>query len=90
MYLRKINHKGQAVIEFTFCMIIILLLFFGCVMAFRWAGVSLAERRAAHDKTIKANLPDNWPDFSASALRQVDKDFYKNNSMNLIFRKWSD
>lgn len=85
-----IRKKGQVFIEFTFCMIIILLFFYGCVMAFRWAGLSLANRRISHDNTLKVGVDDLWSsmDFTTSALKQINPKFDRGTKMNLIFNKW--
>ena len=49
--------RAQSTIEFTFAMIIVLLLVFGLIRIFRWAGMDLAERRWAYDKAM-ANDPN--------------------------------
>lgn len=52
--------NGQAAIEFVFCMIIVLLMMYGTIMIFRWSGVDLAERRMAHDKTLRQDVAGGW------------------------------
>ena len=41
---------GQVTIEFTFCMVVVMLMVYGVIMVFRWTGVDLADRRIAHEK----------------------------------------
>ena len=80
--------KGQVFIEFTFSFMILLLLLYGAIMAFRWAGVSLAERRIAHDNTLTTGIDERWIDANDGPLKQVKSDFYTLSPMNLIFNKW--
>ena len=47
------KHNGQAIIEYTFCMIIIFLMLFGSVMVLRWVGATHANRRISHEKNLK-------------------------------------
>jgi len=49
------NGTGQALMEFSFCMIVVLLMIYGTIMVFRWTGLDLAERRAAHDRSLSAD-----------------------------------
>jgi len=46
------RRKAQSTIEFTFAMIAIIFLIYGMVMAFRWAGLSLANRRQSQDASL--------------------------------------
>ena len=46
------NNKAQTILEFTFCSVVVLLMLWGTMMVFRWAGLDLAARRQAHDATI--------------------------------------
>jgi hypothetical protein len=47
------EEKGQAVIEFTFCMIIVFLMIYAIIMVLRWTGRDLAARRAAHEGLLR-------------------------------------
>lgn len=47
--------RGQAVIEFTFCMIIIFLMIYAIIMVLRWTGRDLADRRAAHEGLLRTS-----------------------------------
>lgn len=81
------EQKAQVTIEFSLCFILGLLLFWGCIMAIRWAGVSLAERRIAHDETLLTPVDDHWDGTVAgSPLKQLEPDFFDGAQMNLIFK----
>ena len=68
--------KGQVILEFTFCMIIVLLMIYGVVKVFHWAGEDMVERRKAHDGTLRAaTLP----------VHQIDPYFYTPVKMNAIW-----
>ena len=90
--IRNPNHKksAQVTAEFTFCFIMVLLLFYGCVMAFRWAGASLAARRVAHDSTLTQYVPTfpGWRNEESGPLKQLNPYFYEPPKMNLIFNRW--
>ncbi len=68
-----------------FDLIIILLLVYGCIMAFRWAGLSLADRLVANDTTLTSGISEEWDTYNISPLKQLDTEFYKSNDMNLVF-----
>jgi len=91
--------NAQSTLEFSFSMIAILLLIYGCVMIFRWSGVSLAERRIAHDDVLVTVVPDNYVQDlysfpwggggpTPTPLIQVRPHFYTPESMNFVFRGW--
>jgi len=52
-------HKGQVILEFTFCMIVIMIMIFGITKAFFWTGADLAERRISHDKRMLVYVNPN-------------------------------
>ena len=47
-----INRRGQSTIEFTFAMIITIILIYALFMVFRFVGLDLAERRFAHERLL--------------------------------------
>ena len=47
-------------IEFAFCMIILFLMMFGIVMAFRWVGLDLGQRQQAHQALLEADIDPNY------------------------------
>jgi hypothetical protein len=44
--------RGQVSLEFTFCMIIVLIMIYGVMRVFQWTGRDLAERRIAHERIL--------------------------------------
>ena len=44
--------KGQAILEFSFCMIVILIMFYGVIKVFHWAGRDSVERQRSHDSLL--------------------------------------
>lgn len=82
------NFKAQVTLEFTFCFLIVLLIFYGCLKAFEWVGVDLAKRRIAHDETFNIKVEEDWTDLSNSSLIQLDPDFYTSSKMNMVFNGW--
>ena len=101
-----INHllftdKGQVILEFTFCMIIILLMIFGITKVFIWSGREYAERSIAHDRTLYLPIDRNYGSCIAytpwgaclaygpvgnGPLKQIDPYFYTPIKMNAIWK----
>ena len=77
-----INHKpftrkGQVILEFTFCMIVILIMLYGVIKVFHWTGSDLVERQRAHTKTLLVNTLD--------PREQIDPYFYAPIKMNAVW-----
>jgi len=68
--------KGQVMLEFTFCMIVVLLMIYGVTKAFLWAGLDLAERNIAHESMLEGG---------GSPKAQIRPDFYTPVGMNTIW-----
>jgi len=89
---RQRRSRGQVVLEFTFCFIIVLLLLYGVIMALRWAGVSLAERRKAHDDTLTADIAEqgwNWSTiYEDGPFKQLNPNFAPITPMHMVFNGW--
>ena len=50
--------RAQSTIEFTFAMVIVLILTYGLVRVFRWTALDLADRRIAHETVLQnVDLP---------------------------------
>lgn len=77
---------AQSAIEFAFCMVAMVLIFYGCVMIFRWAGVGLAERKMAHEEALTQEIGDGWVN-GKGPLGQVQLDYYIPDNLNFVFRK---
>lgn len=61
--IRKNKEKvpdAQVLIEFTFCMIIIMLMIYGLIMILRWTGVDLAERERAHESQLTTPIIEDY------------------------------
>lgn len=88
--IKKKCDKAQVSLEFAFCMIAILLLIYGSVMIFRWAGLSMAERRIAHEGVLLTAVSDGYSEHlhQPTPLSQVSLEFYTPRDMNFVFRGW--
>ncbi len=82
----KKKDPGQVLLEFTFCMIVVLLMLFSLIMVLRWAGVDLAERRMAHDETIVRGSTTEGVTNALVPMRQLDTFFYHSIRMNAVWR----
>ena len=60
--------EGQIILEFTFSMIIALIMLFGLMMIFRWAGYDLGWRRVDHDLKLTNAIKE---DFGATCVNGV-------------------
>ena len=80
--------QGQVILEYTLCLIIVLLLIYGCIMIFRWAGVNLADERIGHDASLRSKIEENWGSYTQSPLNQVRPDFAEPTEMNFVFNGW--
>ena len=69
--------KAQVILEFAFCMIVVLLIIFGIMKVFQWTGRDLAERRIAHDGVLTGG---------GTPLDQIDPYFYAPVDMNAIWK----
>ncbi len=76
-----ISERGQATIEFTFAMIITLILVYALFMVFRWAGLDLAERRVSHERLLS--------DESLRPEQQLNPDFHKPRKMDAAVRTFN-
>ena len=51
---------GQVILEFTFSMIIIMLMIYAAIKIFLWAGSDLVERRIDHDRVLTQVINEDW------------------------------
>ena len=72
-----LKESGQATIEFTFAMIITLILVYAMFMVFRWAGLDLAERRVAHEELLTRDVKPE---------QQLNPDFFKPRKLDAAVR----
>ena len=83
--------RAQVTLEFTFSMILVLLLMYGVIRVMGWLSLTLAERRVAHDHSlIKRTDVENWKDIykDPSPLLQLQPEFYTTNKLRLVFNGW--
>lgn len=67
------NLKGQSTIEFTFSMVVTVLLILGLIRVFQWTGNDLAERRVAHETAL---LDGSCGDGPTCPLEQIRPTFF--------------
>ena len=77
---------GQVLLEFTFCMAVVLIIIFSLAMILRWAGTDFARRRIAHDETLLqgGGAQDRMND-GLIPQRQLDPYFYRPARMNAVW-----
>ena len=73
------RNQGQSTLEFTFVTAIIVLLIYGMVRLFSWAGLDLASRRIAHENALK-----QWVTPGTSAQAQMQADFYTSQRIGAV------
>ena len=74
---RTHHNNAQATIEFAYCMVVVLVLLYGIVMAFRWSGVSLAVRAHKHTSTLTQFISRYYQEgLQPSPATQVNPNFY--------------
>ncbi len=88
MFKRTSKKNAQVTIEFTICLVMIILILYGIVRMVRWAGFSLGDRRIQHDAALEQSVGDSWTRDDQSPLKQVEPDFYTVQKMNLVFNHW--
>ena len=71
-----LTRKGQVILEFTFCMIVILIMIFGVIKVFHWTGTDIVERQTAHTTVLLEDV---------SPREQIDPFFYQPVRMNAIW-----
>jgi len=83
--------RAQVTLEFTFSMVLVLLLMYGVVRVMGWLSLTLAERRVAHEHSLTLRTDvENWKDIykDPSPLLQLQPEFYATNKLKLVFNSW--
>ena len=86
-----LTRKGQVILEFTFCMIVILIMIYGVIKVFHWTGRDIVARQRAYETTLFAPVsPRNQIDpygSPPSVGGRIDPDpyFYIPVKMNAIW-----
>lgn len=75
---RNKKNKGQVLIEFTFCMLIILIMLWSMIQIMGWVSRDPVARRQAHYDQLRSG---------GTVEEQLDPYFYKPIPMNAI---WQD
>jgi len=80
------TRKGQVILEFTFCMIVILIMIYGVIKVFHWAGRDLVERQRAHEATLVSDEETRvlWSS-RVDPKQQIDPYFYDPIRMDAIW-----
>ena len=71
---RFMNSKAQTMIEFSFSLIVVMLLFFGLIKVFVWSGKDIWQRGQAHTMVLTDN--------SFRPSQQIRPVFYYSTRMN--------
>jgi hypothetical protein len=84
--------RAQVTLEFTLVMIMMLMLFYGMVMIFRWAGVSLIEREKAYENSLLSPVNEDWGKkvggqiyIGEGPLNQVNPRFYEMDRLRAVY-----
>ena len=88
---RNDTNLAQVTLEFTFSMILVLLLMYGVIRVMGWVALTLAERRVAHENSLtKQTSVESWKNIykDPSPLLQLEPEFYTTNKMKLVFNSW--
>lgn len=60
---------GQAILEFTFSIIVILIMAWSTIAIFKWTGADLVGRRQSHDLLLRTGIDEAW---SNATCRMID------------------
>ena len=77
--------RGQTMVEFTFCLIVILLMIYGLMRIFEWTGKDQAMRRMAHDALITSKVEHSYNNPGEGPAKQIDPYFHTPIKMNAIW-----
>lgn len=81
------KNQGQVVVEFTFCMVIVLLMMYAAIKIFSWSGKDWVGRRQAHDNLLFDNsVVEDYSAMPQGPLKQIDSYFYGSAKMNTILK----
>ncbi len=85
----SLSSSGQTMIEFTFSLIVVLLMIYGMMKVFEWTGKDQAMRRMAHDELLFSDIKRKYDreNPGEGPLKQIDPYFYTPQSMNAIWDK---
>jgi uncharacterized protein (UPF0333 family) len=72
----NVNDKAQVMVEFSFCMIIVMLMIYGMIKIFGWSAIDLVKRNRAFENSLLS---------SNQAHMQIRTPVYNEAQMNLVF-----
>lgn len=83
----KFDASGQTMIEFTFSLIVVLLMIYGLMKVFEWTGKDQAMRRKAHDDVLFSKIDRSYhrDNPGEGPLKQIEPYFYTPVSLNAIW-----
>ena len=79
------KNKGQAMIEFAYAMIIVLLMGYALMMIFSYMGVDYIGRRKAHQAAMTKPIDRNYTDRKDGLVSQFQGGYYKPALLNAVF-----
>ena len=81
------SYSGQVMIEFTFSLIVVMIMIYGLMKVFEWTGKDQAMRRITHDESLTADIDRSYHrnNPGEGPLKQIDPYFYTPISMNAIW-----
>jgi len=82
---KKNSAKGQTMIEFTFCMIVTMLMLYSTIMIFRWAGLDIVNRRKAHEALLNTGVAETYPTVGDGPQKQISRYFYRPMPMKAVW-----
>jgi hypothetical protein len=80
-----LKEKGQVILEFTFCMLIVMLMVFGITKVLIWSGRDFAGRNEAHTKALTRDIVKGYKDIGDGPLNQINPYFYTPVKMNAVW-----
>ena len=79
------RRQGQAMMEFTFSMIIIFLMIYALVKITQWTGFDLVQRTQAHETQLFVPIANRYFQIGAGPLKQIAPYFHYPTPMNAVF-----
>jgi flagellar biogenesis protein FliO len=78
MFEVKKNENGQSTIEFSFAMMVTLIIVVALILVFRWVGMDYANRRFTHEQLLTND--------SLRPEQQLNPDFYRARKIDAAYR----
>ena len=77
--------------EFSFCMIIVLLMIFATMMIFRWTGLDLVQRRTVYEESLVQDAEEDYVSRSdgkvdSGPIKQLQTYFSEPMKMNAVWQ----